>query len=267
MARSVALKQARERAMKKEQAAAFEKLGIKTGLQDEDRAELDSAKSLLDKPAPRTNPRDQESFKSFAEFEFNKVKKKMEDTFGEISVKNHFDPKPVNIPGSPLSTADTDVIMFAESGGKRLIKNPNSSAKGLFQFIDSTWNHIINTKEGKASRLTKNGRTDERQQRIAFQISTKESAQRLRSANIPVNVQTIYLAHHFGDGAAVKFGKEIFRGKNNKRLPKGFLTKEIVDANPWLKGVKTSGDFKRGLNELLRKGITDKENIELDRKP
>lgn len=41
--------------------------------------------------------------------------------------------------GTPAMASYLKHIMNAESSGKVCARNPNSSAKGLFQFIDSTW--------------------------------------------------------------------------------------------------------------------------------
>ena len=264
--RSVALRNAREREAQRKQDVALEKVGIDRGLQDEDRAELDRVKELKSKPVPKTNPKDQEAYTVFVNSEFSAATERMNNKFGEKAVEEHLNPKPVDDSGPVLSDKDSRTISYIESGNNPRARNKNSSARGLYQYIDDTWKTLMNTPEGKAAGLTRNGRYDPEQSKKAFEISTRISARNLRSKNIPVNVHTIYLAHHFGDGAAVRYGKEIYTNKGNQKLPKGFLTAKIVKANPWLKGVKTAGDFREGLNGLLQKGLTLEANAKIKRK-
>lgn len=46
-----------------------------------------------------------------------------------------------NLPVTVIFPALLDKIGFCESGNKADAKNPNSSASGRFQFLDSTWNY------------------------------------------------------------------------------------------------------------------------------
>lgn len=103
----------------------------------------------------------------------------------------------------------TDKIIGVESGGKSNAKNPNSTATGLGQFIEGTWleeikNSFPNLIQGKSKQEILDLRKDPEISRQVLDKHTQRNGDALRSASLPVNDTTLYLAHFLGVGAASK---------------------------------------------------------------
>lgn len=103
----------------------------------------------------------------------------------------------------------TDKIIGVESGGKSDAKNPNSTATGLGQFIEGTWleeikNSFPNLIQGKSKQEILDLRKDPEISRQVLDKHTQRNGDALRSASLPVNDTTLYLAHFLGVGAASK---------------------------------------------------------------
>lgn len=170
----------------------------------------------------------------------------------------------------PLTDYETEIIKFAESGGNPNAKAKGSGAYGLYQFTESTWNGLVN-QYGKTYGLTSDGRKSSvEQQEKAFKLLTRDNARELTKAGIKVDVESIYAAHHFG----ISKTKQILKLPDTAKLPE--LDDERV-ANPWLNGdvswinggkrVKTVGDFKQGIKDLLGSGeskYVKSLNLDLD---
>lgn len=90
-----------------------------------------------------------------------------------------------------------------ESGGNDAAANPNSTALGRYQFTKGTWAGLA--KQYPDLGLTPNGRTDPAQQERAMQAFTRDNAQALTAAGIPINPTNLYGAHFLGAGGATKF--------------------------------------------------------------
>lgn len=102
--------------------------------------------------------------------------------------------------GDPEASALIDGIINAESSGNPTARNPNSSALGSGQFIDSTWAEVVNSPEGRAAGLTMNGRTDPQQSREATRIYASWNSRRLQQAGLQVTPANIYMLHFLGPG-------------------------------------------------------------------
>ena len=92
--------------------------------------------------------------------------------------------------------------MSRESGGDPNAQNPLSSAGGLYQFTNGTWNDVAQRHPELA--LTPHGKTDPVQATAAMTAFTNDNAQTLASNGVPINNNTLYLAHRFGTGARYK---------------------------------------------------------------
>lgn len=101
-----------------------------------------------------------------------------------------------------------DKVVGVESGGNASAKNPNSTATGLGQFIESTWLRMF--KEyfpDRAAGMTEAAilalRTDADASRKMIELYAAENAKVLQQAGIAVNEASLYLAHFLGPGGAV----------------------------------------------------------------
>lgn len=97
-------------------------------------------------------------------------------------------------------------IMGPESGGKADAQNPVSSAGGLFQIINPTWDAAIQ-KLGLPVASSDDERNAQKylpdlNTRVMRQINS-EAAAALDKAGLPVDVQTLQAAHRLGPGGAV----------------------------------------------------------------
>lgn len=139
----------------------------------------------------------------------------------------------------PVETVVSKII-GVESGGKANAKNPNSSASGLGQFINSTWlamvkkyrPDIANGRSSKEILALKNDPALGREMTVRY---TQENAAGLRSSGLPVTPGTLYLAHFAGLGGA----KAVLRAGASTPVV-DVLGPAVVKANGFLSG-KTAG--------------------------
>jgi len=112
--------------------------------------------------------------------------------------------------GDVIRTASKKVgveesIMLAmakqESGFNPDAKAGTSSAKGLYQFINKTWDGMVE-KYGKVYPELAAGPMDALASAIAGALFIKENSQYLKKNNIPINGTNIYAAHFLGPGGA-----------------------------------------------------------------
>jgi len=78
-----------------------------------------------------------------------------------------------------------------------------SSAKGLFQFIDSTWNEMLKKYSKEYPELNR-GPLDPLANALAGALYVKENSAYLRKNKIPVTGTSIYATHFLGPGGATK---------------------------------------------------------------
>lgn len=100
-----------------------------------------------------------------------------------------------------------NALVGKESSGNPYAKAKTSSALGLGQFVDRTWEALVNSAEGKAAGLTMDGRTDAAQSLKGVAILTRQNARSLERAGLPVTGKTAYLAHFLGPSGAIKLLK------------------------------------------------------------
>ena len=132
-------------------------------------------------------------------------------------------------------------IAHSESGGKADIKNPHSSAKGLFQFTDRTWKGM-GGKEGEQFDPEKNADLG-----AAY---LRQNAEGLKKAlGRDPTYGEVYGAHHFGLS-----GIKGLLNKNPDMPIDRVVSKQVITQNPYLKG-KTIGDTMSFLNNKAGNGI------------
>jgi hypothetical protein len=128
----------------------------------------------------------------------------------------------------------------SESGGNDAAANPNSSALGRYQFLESTWNGL--GQKYPELGLTADGRTDPAQQERAMAKFTQDNASALQQAGIPVNPGTLYAAHFLGAGGATKA-----LSADPSTPMSAVVDPGVIEANPQLRG-QTVGDFAQWAN-------------------
>jgi hypothetical protein len=116
---------------------------------------------------------------------------------------------------SPRSEAPNDLmsrIAQVESGGNPNAKNPNSSASGLFQFTNDTWNSSVQ-RWGKELGITNKDKANPQAQLAMAQKLAESNANYIeKNLGIKPDDGQIYLAHFMGAPAAVKLMKNYGRG-------------------------------------------------------
>jgi hypothetical protein len=101
------------------------------------------------------------------------------------------------------SSFNPNAIPIDKKTGRKL-----SSAKGLYQFIDSTWSDMVRKYGSKYPELHK-GPLDPLASAIAGALFIKENSDFLRKKGLPINGTSIYAAHFLGAGGAAKlFGSD-----------------------------------------------------------
>lgn len=120
-----------------------------------------------------------------------------------------------------------DRIVGAETGGTvnpATAKNPNSSATGLGQFIESTWINLFkkyfpDRAESMSREAILELRKSEKISRDMIALYAKENADILQKAGVSVDQAALYLAHFLGPQGAVKV----------LQAPKGTPVADVVD--------------------------------------
>lgn len=137
----------------------------------------------------------------------------------------------------PMLSAYFASTRRSESGGNDNAKNPNSSATGRYQFLDSTWQGLA--QQHPELGLTPDGRNDPAQQERAMKAFTMDNARQLKGAGVGVNPGTLYAAHFLGAGGASK----VLSAAANTPVA-SLVGPEVVQANPQLANM-TVGEFQQ----------------------
>jgi|GEM_PF-2549088 len=93
-------------------------------------------------------------------------------------------------------------IRSSESGGNWNAANPNSSARGGYQFLRGTWEQLRYSRPDLG--LTANGRGDPVQEDRAIRAFTQDNARTLIRGGVAISNGTLYAAHFLGAGGALK---------------------------------------------------------------
>lgn len=118
-------------------------------------------------------------------------------------------------------------VRGVESGNNPTARNPNSTATGLDQFTQGTWNGLA--KKYPELGLTPNGRTDPEQSTRAMEAFTRDNANALSKAGIPITPGNLYVSHFLGEAGGPRF---IAGAMSNPDAPATqFVTPGAVSAN------------------------------------
>ena len=141
--------------------------------------------------------------------------------------------------GSPVDAVVSQII-GVESSGRADAKNPNSSASGLGQFIDSTWlgmvrKHRPDIASGRSNAEIIALKTDPKLGREMTRAYTLENAQFLANQGIEQTAGNIYLAHFLGPrGAAL-----VLKAAPNTPI-ENIVGPQVIQANGFLRGKSAS---------------------------
>lgn len=176
-----------------------------------------------------------------------------------------------------------DNVVQAESGGDRNAKNPNSSATGVGQFIESTWldlfkRHFPDRAKSMSDQTILALRSDAEISRALIEQYARENASLLRQAGVSVNEAALQLAHFLGPQGAIS----VLQAAPNTPVS-NLLSPDAIKANPTILGYgATAADViayaerrtkalqgeKRAVDELsdswdgLRETTADKTAVE-----
>ena len=135
----------------------------------------------------------------------------------------------------------SDLIVGAESGGNANATNPNSSATGAGQFINSTWlsmikQHRPDLAEGKSDQDILAMRSDPALSKQMVDAYAADNQAILQKNGLPVTPGTTYLAHFAGPQGAVSLLKA-----DPNASAAGLLGEAAAKANPFLKNMTVGG--------------------------
>ncbi|WP_291367727.1 transglycosylase SLT domain-containing protein [Acetobacter sp. UBA5411] len=106
-----------------------------------------------------------------------------------------------NEPSGDIVEDMLPLVASAESSGNPDASNPNSSATGLLQFTDPTWNRLLQNYPNQG--LTAEGKNDPEQQKQAFRLLAKnEYIPALTKMGQSVSAPNIYAMHVLGQPSA-----------------------------------------------------------------
>jgi len=142
---------------------------------------------------------------------------------------------------SGLTSDDYEAITIRrESGGRADAANPNSTASGLYQFLDGTYLQFAKddrrqggaTFKGMTDDQILATKTDPAISRIVFQRFRAHNQDALTKAGLPINNRNEYTLHFFGEGDGVK----VLQADPTAALST-VVTPGTIKANPHLKGM------------------------------
>ncbi len=136
-----------------------------------------------------------------------------------------------------------DSIIGVESGGNPNAQNPNSSAGGLGQFIDSTWLAMLKQErpdlaEGRSPQELLALKSDPALSRQMTEAYANQNGKILSGAGYEANPGNTYLAHFAGPQGAVKV-----LSADPSAPVESILGSQAVAANSFLRGM-TAGDLR-----------------------
>lgn len=146
--------------------------------------------------------------------------------------------------GSDIPDDYWPMLSKIESADRPYVKAATSSGSGLYQFLKATWIGEGGKWGGDATQAFGGLKPSYAEQLARAKTFTEKNAAYLKSKGIPINKASLYAAHFFGAGMAVKvIGADV---KDRADLIAG---KAATDANPSILRGKTVGEFLTWLNK------------------
>jgi hypothetical protein len=140
-----------------------------------------------------------------------------------------------------------------ESGFNYKVKAGTSSASGLYQFIDSTWNMMLKKHGPKYGLASGTSQTDPRANALMGAEYIKENLNVLKGAvNRPITDTDIYMAHFLGGGGAKKFLSSDPNAIAANILPDAARANQNIFYNSD-KSPRTVAEVYAHLNDLVKK--------------
>lgn len=163
--------------------------------------------------------------------------------------------------GVPRETLE--VVIRAESGFDTLAKNPGSSAAGLFQFTESTWDYMVRKYGARHSLTRYNADIYNPLHNILMGAEfTSENSRGLRKIlKREPTLQEIYLAHFSGLSGASRVLNLINEGFGSS--PSNLGWSEIaIQSNPsiFLNGDGSVKSIQEAYSTIVSKVVTQNEN-------
>ncbi len=158
-------------------------------------------------------------------------------------------------PAVPGADGVVDRIIGVESGGNPRATNPGSSARGLGQFIDSTWLSLIKEAHpelaGKTDAQLIALKDDPSLSREMTKMYTQKNGAFLQGQGIDASPQALYLAHFLGPGAAAK----VLKADPNTPVA-DLVGADAIKANPSVLSGKTAGSVAGWAGNKMAGGST-----------
>lgn len=101
------------------------------------------------------------------------------------------------------------IAMIESSGGQNL-KNPNSSATGLFQFTSGTWEYM-KKKHPRFKDILDRGTMDFDASAVAAALYIQDNSKILQNNGVPINIETLYAAHFLGPGSLMSGAVALYK--------------------------------------------------------
>lgn len=136
-----------------------------------------------------------------------------------------------------------DRLIAAESGGNASARNPNSTAVGAGQFIESTWlrmfkQYFPDRAKDMTDAMILALREDASLSKSMVALYARENAAVLQQAGVAVNEAALSLAHFLGPSGAVA----VLTAAADTPLDQ-ILSKAVIEANKGVLQGKTAGDL------------------------
>jgi len=169
-----------------------------------------------------------------------------ENPYQQFIIKQPDVQLPATIPDTQPQASLLNRIMMAESSGRPMAMNDKSTAAGLFQFTDGTWNNMVK-KYGDAYGITKADKMNPQAQQTMASLLLQENGNLLtRSLGRQLDDGDYYVAHVLGAPDAARVLKAHDKGKSIAAA--SLVGKGVPSAN---RGIFYDGNRPRSVREVV----------------